>query len=78
MPMLANFVIIFSIYLLGNFTPKLPILDGRFEIVQFVGQLIATIVPNLENLRHPSRHLQRRRGGGPRGRKEQVRHHLRP
>jgi ABC-type transport system involved in multi-copper enzyme maturation permease subunit len=50
LPMLANFIICFTIYVLGNLTPMIVKSGiGQFEIVSFVGQLIATIVPNLEN-----------------------------
>ncbi|MFO0867902.1 MAG: hypothetical protein U0935_03060 [Pirellulales bacterium] len=50
LPMLANLIICFSIYVLGNLTPLIVQSGiGRFEIVQFFGKLIATIFPNLEN-----------------------------
>ena len=49
LPMFANFVICFTVYVLGHLTPLIvQVTDERFEIVKFVGQLIATIVPNLE------------------------------
>lgn len=49
-PMLANFVICFTIYILGNLTA--PIVQSsaeNFEIVRFVGRLIAVVVPNLDS-----------------------------
>lgn len=50
LPMLANLIICFSIYVLGNLTPLIVQSGiGRFEIVQFFGKLIATVFPNLEN-----------------------------
>jgi ABC-type transport system involved in multi-copper enzyme maturation permease subunit len=49
LPMFANFVICFTVYVLGHLTPLIvQVTDERFEIVKFVGQLIATVVPNLE------------------------------
>lgn len=49
LPLLPNFLICFSIYVLGNLTPLIVQSGlGRFEIVRFVGQLIATLVPNLD------------------------------
>lgn len=50
LPMLANLILCFSIYVLGNLTPLIVQSGiGRFEIVQFFGKLIATVFPNLEN-----------------------------
>jgi ABC-type transport system involved in multi-copper enzyme maturation permease subunit len=50
LPMLANLIICFSIYVLGNLTPLIVQSGyGRFEIVQFFGKLIAVVFPNLEN-----------------------------
>jgi ABC-type transport system involved in multi-copper enzyme maturation permease subunit len=50
LPLLANFVICFTIYVLGHLTPLIvQVTDERFEIVKFFGQLIATIFPNLES-----------------------------
>lgn len=49
LPLLANFVICFTIFVLGNLTPLL--VQGaqqQFEIVTFFAQLIATVLPNLE------------------------------
>lgn len=49
LPMFANFVICFTVYVLGHLTPLIvQVTDARFEIVKFVGQLIATVFPNLE------------------------------
>jgi ABC-type transport system involved in multi-copper enzyme maturation permease subunit len=49
LPMLANFVISFSIYVLGHLTPLLvQSKANEFEIVRFFGRLIATIFPVLE------------------------------
>ena len=48
--MLANFAICFAIYVLGHMTPLIVQSSvGRFEVVAFVGQLIAVVFPNLEN-----------------------------
>jgi ABC-type transport system involved in multi-copper enzyme maturation permease subunit len=48
--MLANFVLCFAIYTLGHMTPLIVQSSvGRFEIVSFVGQLLAVIFPNLEH-----------------------------
>jgi len=49
LPMFANFVICFTVYVLGHLTPLIvQVTDDRFELVKFVGQLIATVFPNLE------------------------------
>ena len=50
LPLLANFVICFAIYVLGHLTPLIvqSSVEG-FEIVKFVGRLIATVFPNLEH-----------------------------
>lgn len=49
LPMLANLVICFAIYVIGNLTPLIVQSTlGRFPIVQFFGRLNATIFPNLE------------------------------
>jgi hypothetical protein len=53
LPMMANFVICFSIYVLGHLTPLMvqsAVVNEAFEPVVFVGRLIATIFPVLENL----------------------------
>jgi len=48
LPLLANFVICFAIYLLGHLTPLIVQSSvGQFEVVQFFGQLIATVFPVL-------------------------------
>jgi hypothetical protein len=50
LPLLANFIICFGVYALGHLTPAIVQSSlGEFEPVEFVGQLLATIVPNLEN-----------------------------
>jgi ABC-type transport system involved in multi-copper enzyme maturation permease subunit len=52
LPMLANFVICFTIYVLGNITPTLVESTSGDEgnaIVAFFAQLVATVLPNLEN-----------------------------
>jgi hypothetical protein len=50
LPLLANFTICFSIYTLGHLTPAIVQSSvGEFEPVSFFGQLLATIVPNLQN-----------------------------
>jgi ABC-type transport system involved in multi-copper enzyme maturation permease subunit len=50
LPMLANFLICFSIYVAGHLTPTIvqSSFGSRFEPVQFVGQLIAVIFPVLD------------------------------
>jgi ABC-type transport system involved in multi-copper enzyme maturation permease subunit len=49
LPMLANLMICFSIYVLGHMVTSLVNAGaGRFEIVGFVGQFIATILPVLD------------------------------
>ncbi len=48
-PQLANFVICFTVYLIGHLTPS--IVDSTadaFPIVQFFAQLIAVVVPTLD------------------------------
>jgi len=50
MPLLANFVICFTIYLLGHLTPLIVQSSvGHFVFVKFFGQLIATIFPVLDH-----------------------------
>jgi len=50
LPLLANFVISFSFYVLGNLVPLIVQSGaGRFEIVKFFGQLIGVLFPNLES-----------------------------
>jgi ABC-type transport system involved in multi-copper enzyme maturation permease subunit len=49
LPMLANFVISFAIYVLGHLTPLLvQSKANEFEIVRFFGRFISTIFPVLE------------------------------
>ena len=46
--MLANFVICFTVYAIGNLTsPLVQSSAGKNELVGFVGKLIAVVVPNL-------------------------------
>jgi ABC-type transport system involved in multi-copper enzyme maturation permease subunit len=51
LPMLPNLIICTSIYVLGHLVPTLVNSSvGKFEIVQFVGQLIAIVLPVLDHL----------------------------
>lgn len=48
LPLLANFITCFVIYVIGNLTSALVASSERsYELVGFVGKLIAVIVPNL-------------------------------
>lgn len=50
LPMMANFTITFTVYLLGNLAPLIVASsEKQFAIVKFFAQLIATVFPNLEN-----------------------------
>jgi ABC-type transport system involved in multi-copper enzyme maturation permease subunit len=50
LPMLGNFVICFTIYVLGHLTPLLvQSTNTAFEPVQFVAQFLATVLPNLDH-----------------------------
>lgn len=50
MPQLANFAVCFGIYLVGNLTPTLvSTSEQQFEIVRFVAQLIAVVIPMLDH-----------------------------
>ena len=50
LPMLANFIICFSIYVLGHLTPLVVQSSvDMFEAVRFVAELVATVLPNLEH-----------------------------
>ncbi len=51
LPMLANLVICCSVYVLGHLVPMIvqSSLADKFEIVGFVGRLIATILPVLDH-----------------------------
>jgi ABC-type transport system involved in multi-copper enzyme maturation permease subunit len=50
LPMLANFAICAVIYVVGHLAPLVvQSAAGQFDIVQFMGQLIATVLPVLEN-----------------------------
>jgi ABC-type transport system involved in multi-copper enzyme maturation permease subunit len=49
LPMFANFMIVFTVYVLGHLIPLISqATEGRFEIVKFVGRFSAAIFPNLE------------------------------
>lgn len=48
LPLLANFIMCFVIYVIGNLTsPLVASSEGNNPLVAFVGKLIAVIVPNL-------------------------------
>ncbi len=48
LPLLANFITCFVVYVIGNLTsPLVASAQGNNELVGFVGKLIAVIVPNL-------------------------------
>lgn len=48
LPLLANFISCFVIYVIGNLTsPLVASTEGNNELVGFVGKLIAVVVPNL-------------------------------
>jgi ABC-type transport system involved in multi-copper enzyme maturation permease subunit len=50
LPMIANLLVCAAIYVLGNLVPMLVNSSvGKFEIVRFVGQFIATILPVLDH-----------------------------
>ncbi len=50
LPMLANLIICSSIYVLGHLVPMIVNSSvGKFEIVRFVGQFIATVLPVLDH-----------------------------
>jgi len=50
LPMLANFIVCFSIYVLGHLTPLIVQSSvAMFEPVRFVAELVATLLPNLEH-----------------------------
>jgi len=49
LPMFANFMICFTVYVLGHLIPLISqATEGRFEIVKFVGRFSAAVFPNLE------------------------------
>jgi ABC-type transport system involved in multi-copper enzyme maturation permease subunit len=49
LPMLANFAICALVYVVGRLTPMVvEVSHGKNDIVQFMGQLIATVLPVLE------------------------------
>ena len=48
LPLLANFITCFVVYVIGNLTsPLVAASKGNNELVGFVGNLIAVVVPNL-------------------------------
>jgi len=48
LPLVANFVVCFVVYAIGNLTaPLVRSTNGENELVGFVGKLIAVVVPNL-------------------------------
>jgi ABC-type transport system involved in multi-copper enzyme maturation permease subunit len=48
LPLLANFITCFVIYIIGNLTsPLVASTEGNNELVGFIGKLIAVVVPNL-------------------------------
>jgi ABC-type transport system involved in multi-copper enzyme maturation permease subunit len=50
LPMLANLLVCASIYVLGHLVPMLVNSSvGKFEIVRFVGQFIATVLPVMDH-----------------------------
>ncbi|MCA9198958.1 MAG: ABC transporter permease subunit [Planctomycetales bacterium] len=49
LPMMANFAICFTIYLLGHLIPLIAMSDVQFAPVVFIGQLIATVLPVLDH-----------------------------
>lgn len=50
LPMMVNMIACFSIYIIGHLTPNLVQAKAEgLEFVKFTGQLIATILPNLDN-----------------------------
>jgi ABC-type transport system involved in multi-copper enzyme maturation permease subunit len=52
LPMFANFVICFTVYVLGHLIPLISqATEGRFEIVKFIGRFSAAVFPNLEAFR---------------------------
>jgi len=51
LPMVVNMITCFTIFVIGHLTPVLvqaDAEDGRLEFVQFMAQLIATVLPSLE------------------------------
>lgn len=48
LPLLANFITCFAVYVIGNLTSILVAASGgKFELVNFAGKLIAVVIPNL-------------------------------
>ena len=50
LPLLANFLTCFVVYVIGNLTSTIVLSGGqKIELVRFVGKLIAVVIPNLNN-----------------------------
>ena len=49
MPMIFNLVACFTIFVIGHLTPVIAKAEGKLENVQFMSQLIATVLPALGN-----------------------------
>ncbi len=50
LPLLANLSVCFAIYLIGNLTTSIvSATTGQFAIVEFIAQLVATVIPILEH-----------------------------
>jgi hypothetical protein len=50
LPLLANLSVCFAIYVIGNLTTSIVSSTvGAFPIVEFIAQLIATVIPILEH-----------------------------
>ena len=49
MPMIFNLVACFTIFVIGNITPVLAKAKGTLEFVNFMAQLIATVLPSLSS-----------------------------
>lgn len=54
LPMVVNMTICFAIFVVGHLTPVLVLAEGSgsgIEVVRFVGQLVATVLPGLEHFK---------------------------
>lgn len=54
LPMVVNIVTCFAIFVIGHLTPVLVLAEGSgggIEVVRFVGQLVATVLPGLEHFK---------------------------
>lgn len=50
LPMLANLLICFAVYLVGNLLPTIVAgTAGRGELLEFIAQLVAVVLPNLDH-----------------------------